>query len=338
MGIRQQRVDTALDDPVAEKAIEWLVLLQSGEASPDDHHGFARWQALDPRHREASERMQGLLQRSLEPVQQMQRHAPDQARLVERVMLRPLPQPQPEAGRRKLLRQSLGFAALAVAAGALSHRFKPLTSLMADLSTGTGQRKRFDLPDGSSLMLNARSAVDIHFSQTAREVTLREGELIATVAADARRPFLVTTRHGTARALGTRFLVSIEEARTMALVLEHSIRLDNGSEQLTLQRAEAAFYQPGGIERVAGDATGRSAWADGMLVINDQPLADVIAALRPYREGIIRLSPRAASLRVLGAFPLDDTDNVLRSLEQALPLQIHRFGSLLVSIDLRTSI
>lgn len=331
MDIREQRADTTLDDPVAEQAIEWLVLLQSGDASPDDHRDFARWQALDPRHRETSERMQGLLARSLAPVRQVERQLPEQSRLVERVMLRPLPPP----GRRRVLRQSLGVAALAVAAGALTNRFRPLASLTADLSTGTGQRKRFELPDGSSLMLNARSAADIHFGPTTREVRLREGELIATVAADTRRPFLVTTRHGTARALGTRFLVSMEENRTMALVLEHSIRLDTGNAHLTLQRGEAAYYQPGGIERVSGDATDRSAWADGMLVINDQPLSDVVAALRRYREGIVRLSPEAASLRVLGAFPLDDTDNVLRSLEQALPLQIRRFGSLLVSIDLR---
>ena len=43
---------------------------------------------------------------------------------------------------------------------------------------------------------NARSAVDIQFSSGQRRVRLREGELQVEVAADAKRPFVVTTAQG----------------------------------------------------------------------------------------------------------------------------------------------
>jgi transmembrane sensor len=330
-GVKGAGPGVALDDPVAEDAIHWMVVLQSGEAGPEEQRGFSDWLAIHPRHAEVWARMQNLVQRSVTPVHQVERCVPGQSKVMERVMLRPLAAPH----RRRALRQALGLAAVGIATGALTNRFWPLTNVVADLSTGTGQRARFSLPDGSVLVLNAKSAVDIDFSGTAREVTLRQGALIATVAPDANRPFIVRTRHGTARALGTRFLISLETERSMALVLEHSIRVESRRDQMVLEQGEAAYFQPGGIERLAGDATGRAAWAGGMLVAEDQPLADVIDALRPYRAGLVRVSPEAARLRVLGSFPLDDTDNILRSLEQTMPLRIRRFGGLLVTVDLR---
>ncbi|MBP0599798.1 FecR family protein [Herbaspirillum sp. LeCh32-8] len=334
MSARVRGAATALDNPVAEQAIEWMVLFRSGEATPDDYHRFAIWSAADPRHAQAWERMQGMLQRSFAPIRDADARSPGQAAAVERIMLRP-PQSADSPARRKALRRTLAFAAAGVATATLLHRSWSLADLSADLRTGTGQRKSVALPDGSTLVLNARSAVDIDFSGKQRRVRLRQGELIATVAADAARPFVVETAHGTARALGTRFLVRLEEARSMALVLEHSIRVDNGSSRQELRQGEAAYYHAGAIERIVDDRSGRAAWADGMLVANEEPLGDVVAALRPYRKGFLRVSPEAARLRVLGAFPLDDTDNVLRSLEQTMPLRIRNFGNVLVTIDVR---
>jgi transmembrane sensor len=64
-----------------------------------------------------------------------------------------------------------------------------------------------------------------------------------------------------------------------------------------------------------------------------QPLSEVVQALRPYRHGFIRISPAAARLQVLGAFPLDDSDRVLDALEQTLPIRVTRHGGWLVSIE-----
>jgi transmembrane sensor len=78
-----------------------------------------------------------------------------------------------------------------------------------------------------------------------------------------------------------------------------------------------------------------AAWHDGMLVVHDEPLGAVVDALRPYRRGIIRITPEAARLRVLGAFPLDDIPRTLESLRQTLPISISAVGGWFVSIDLR---
>jgi transmembrane sensor len=327
----------ALDNHHAEQAIEWMVLFRSGEATPDDYQRFSVWSAADPRNAQIWERMQGVMQRSFAPIREVNSRAPGQTGAVERAlsnsMLRPGSSNAP--ARRKLLRGALVFAAAGVATGVMFNRSMPLAALRADLHTGTGERKHFTLPDGSTLVLNARSAVDIDFSAGLRRVRLMEGELIATVAADAARPFVIETEHGSARALGTRFLVRREEQQSLALVLEHSILVRNGGQELALQTGEAAYFNAAAITRVAGDVSTRAAWADGMLVAHDETLAQVIDALRPYRKGYIRVSPAAAKLRVLGAFPLDDTDNLLRSLEQTMPISVRNFGNLLVMIDVQ---
>lgn len=323
----------ALDNAIAEQAIEWMVLFRSGEATPDDNQRFCAWCSADPRHALAWERMQGILRRSFAPIREAEGRSPGQADAVKRVILHP-PASGMSAERRKILRGTLVFAAASVTTGLLVNRSWPLGTLTADLSTGTGQRKQHALPDGSTLVLNARSAVDIDYSASRRRIHLRQGGVIATVVADGARPFIVETPDGSARALGTRFLVQREANQTLALVLQHSIRISNGKEDQVLNTGDAVYYDRRAIGPVSAGFSGRAAWAEGMLVANDENLADVIAALRPYRKGFIRLSPKAGHLRVLGAFSLDDTDNVLRSLEQTMPLRIRNYGDLLVTIDL----
>jgi len=62
-----------------------------------------------------------------------------------------------------------------------------------------------------------------------------------------------------------------------------------------------------------------------MLEAHDQPLGEVVQALRAYRAGFIRVAPRAAALHVYGTFSLDDTDRALAALESGFSLQIKRY-------------
>lgn len=48
-------------DTVARQAIDWMVLLRSGNASPEDAHAFADWRARDARHDEVCCRIERVL-------------------------------------------------------------------------------------------------------------------------------------------------------------------------------------------------------------------------------------------------------------------------------------
>jgi len=305
-------------------AIDWMVVLRSGEASAEDLARHRAWLAADRAHIEAWAEVQGAVRRSVEPLAQESGSAAGAA--MQAALLRP--------ARRRALRNIAAWAGLAAGAGWLIERQWPVAAMLADARTGTAERREIVLDDGSRLMLNARSAVDIDLGAAARVVRLHAGELIATAAADAARPFIVRTAEGEVRALGTRFLVRQEPERTMAMVLSRSVRLHtrSGAER-TLAEGQAAYFDAAAIGEVQPARAGLADWARGMLVADDQPLAEVIAALRPYREGFIRLSPEAARLRVLGAFPLDDADRVLDSLAQTLPIRVTRYGGWLVVVD-----
>jgi transmembrane sensor len=71
-----------------------------------------------------------------------------------------------------------------------------------------------------------------------------------------------------------------------------------------------------------------------MLEAHDQPLGEVVEALRAYRTGFIRISSQAAALRVYGSYALDDGERALAALAETLPISVRVFQrGWLVMID-----
>ena len=137
---------------------------------------------------------------------------------------------------------------------------------------------------------------------------MRASELLARVALDHRRPFVVRTEHGAVRALGTAFVLrrqaDYSEGNVLAARVEVATR--DGQRQ-RLYTGRSARFDHRAISATSLRPEAESAWVDGLLEVDDRPLAQVIAAIRPYRSGLIRVAERAATLRVSGVFPLDDT-------------------------------
>ncbi|WZB75419.1 FecR domain-containing protein [Achromobacter insuavis] len=306
-----------------EAAVDWMVLLSSGEASAADRARFEAWHRTDPRHAAAWDMVTGALDSTFAPLGEGA-----SSRAAGAALLAP-------TSRRRALRNALMLALAAGGLAALVDRQTPLRTLAADLRTGTGERHVYPLPDGSVVTLNARSAVDLQFDDRARVLRLREGAVYVRVAADAARPFIVASPDGEVQALGTVFGVARDARGSVACVIEHSVEIRAAGQRRTLAAGEGARFGAHGIGAPDAALAEAAAWHDGMLVVRDQPLGEVVAALRPYRRGFLRISPEAARLRVLGAFPLDDTDRVLESLRQTLPIEVARLGGWLVSIDLR---
>ena len=108
------------------------------------------------------------------------------------------------AKRRDVLKV-LSILLMAGGAGTLAWNTTALPTLMADQRTGTGERRRLRLDDGSQLQLNTATAVDIRYSDTLREVRLLQGEIQIETARDAlARPFVVHTAEGSIRANASR--------------------------------------------------------------------------------------------------------------------------------------
>lgn len=304
-----------------EQATRWLVLLRSGHASSDDWQAFRAWRERDPRHQQLCEQLEHTL--GAFRVAQAQGVRGEQLQRTLNAA---------GASRRRLLHGALAGAGVMLCAGLLADRQLPLEELTADLHTATGRRQRVTLDDGSELVLNARSAVDIDFTPQRRLLRLRRGEIQLRVAADA-RPMLIASPFGQVLSQGGRLQVRLGAERCAATALEGALELATlAGERLQLPRCQQVDFDRYAFTAPAPLQGGEGAWVNGLLEVRNQRLADVLDALRPYRSGVLRVDPTVAGLRVSGLFRLDDSDQALDALARTLPIRVARRTDLWVNV------
>lgn len=301
---------TELDLKTLEAAAQWYVnLADDNEATREAHR---QWLRDDPRHAQAwgrVERLQASFGR-LDP--RAARPALQSARAKRRAVL-------------KVLALLVGTSGLV----SLGARTDPWRKLMADYSTATGERLPVTLPDGSRILLNTGTALDVSFDENLRQVVLREGEvLIQTEPDPAARPFIVRTEFGDLRALGTQFLVRINPGSARVSVLEHAVEWRAplpGREPVRINAGQQLDFTSTAAHGPAPLAKGADAWRDNLLVVSDWRLGDVIAELSRYRAGYLGCDARVAALRISGSFQLGEIDVVLDNLSGMLPIRLRRF-------------
>lgn len=316
-----------------QQAIAWLVEWRSGQMSDAQRDGLARWRQANPAHEAAWLQVSSAFDRTL--CQPLAPLAGD--RSTASAAMDALLQPHTGRRRRQLVGGTLAAVGVVVSTGMVAHRFSPLPGLLADVHTATAERRSLALSDGSRLLLDARTALDITYGAGQRRIDLQRGALIADMGARRASPFVVSTQHGAVRAQGARCMVRVQAGGTQVAALDHSVSLDlaTQSTQTTLAAGQSALLDAQGtIQRLQTPAQDLAAWQQGMLAVRDGTLGEVIEGLRPYRRGLIRLSPAAAQLPVLGVFTLDDTDHTLQALADTLPVVVRRYqGGWLVVIE-----
>lgn len=340
----------AVDDPaqLREQAALWVVRLQEAEhEAASNAAGRARdedraaslaqckaaceaWCAADPRRRALLRQLQGLWQ-AADP-------AADDAPAGAGSTAAAAP------ARRRRVGVAAGLLSAAVLVG-LSSRLgfdslPMLAAWRADERSAVGEIRHVALPDGSRLVLNSGSAVDLDFGPGQRRVRLLAGEVLAEVAPDARRPFSVQGRDGEATARGTRYLVRQGVADTTVTVIEHSVTVavrapsPDAHANALVAAGQSVRLNASGVGEVHDAPAGKGAWADGRLVFVDAPLPQVLAELARYRHGLVRQpAGDMARLRFTGVLPARETEQALAQLERALPLRVRRATDYLVWVE-----
>ncbi|MEJ5058073.1 MULTISPECIES: FecR domain-containing protein [unclassified Pseudomonas] len=283
-------------------AAQWLALLESGGATEQDRANLQRWRETSASHEQAWQRAQALRQRF--------------ADLPSALALSSLDRPDP--ARRIVLKRALGAVALVPAAWLISRQL-PLDVWRADLHTATGERKKVQLADGSSLQLNTASAVDVDLPN--HHVKLVEGEMSLKVPGAA--PLTIQTRFG-------QVIVSQSEVCVRQNARTCRVSVFNGAVQLqplqgaalTLRAGQQVNLQAAGVGPVQAFDVLQPGWREGVLMANNQPLGDFLRELDTYRPGVLRWVPELENLRVTGSFRLDDTDRILSLLAASLPLDV----------------
>lgn len=207
-------------------------------------------------------------------------------------------------------------------------------SWRADYRSGSGEVGEFRLADGSHCWLGASSALDVDFAGDSRLLLLRAGEILIDTAKD-RRPFFVDTAQGRLQALGTRFSVTQQQATTRLAVFEGAVEISLGGQRQVIPAGQQTHFDSHAIAAPQAADPARQAWSNGVLLANDLSLADFVAELAPYRQGHLGISPAVANLRVMGSFPLHDSERALDMLAGILPVRIERTLPWWVSIEPR---
>jgi transmembrane sensor len=300
-------------------ASRWYARLRSGIATEADLAAWNDWLGADPAHRQAWQRM-------IDVGEQMASVPGSLAAPALRGA---------DRSRRQVLRSVLVLVS-AGSLGWLGWQSETSRNLFADFRTAVGERREFRLADGSVLLLNTDTSVNLRFDGHQRVLELLRGEIQVTTAVDPlQRPFKVLTRHAEVLALGTRFIVRSDEQGGGVAVIEKAIEVRSAGAGSTV-RVEAGQsldfdgHSLGGVRR--NDAS-VGAWQQGSIIAINRPLAELLADLSRYRPGVLRCDPRIAQLKVSGAFPIDDTDLALAALESGFALRITRYSRYWVDVS-----
>ena len=326
-------MSAGLDEAILKAAAEWHSQLREATATSPLHAAHADWLRQDPRHQRAWQRIEKLTARLGKL--SAQAGAPEDITGLTLKKAR-------YARRRALKLVTLTIVtAAAVTAGLqpdLHHR------VMADYYTQPGERQRLQLDDGSVLDLNTGTAIDIDFNQNQRLIYLRQGEIQVTTAPDQhqhqQRPFIVITKQGRIRALGTRFLVRREGGYSRVSVLEQAVEIAPAAtpgQTSRLRAGQQVRFNRAGLEPVRPLSSHSAAWTQGQLIVSDWALGKFLDELSRHRKGIIRYDDTSAALRISGAFHLDNTDALLDNLAATLPIRIRRFSPYWVQVEMAGS-
>ncbi len=315
---------------IEDAAIAWLAERDDGFTAARERE-YAQWLRADPRHAAAVTRLEqtfGLLH-----------ELPEHRAEINATFRRAAPilpfAPATAAASPRVRRRSsrwlawAGAAAVIAVSGLLMWRGQPRAAGDYYSTTQAGY-ERARLLDGSTIELNAASALRVQFNAAERQVNLEAGEAHFAVAHDAARPFVVRAGAVYVQAVGTAFNVRLSpDGSVEVIVTEGKVRVGQGGHGAALP-TESPLVAAGErillpkevpkptIEKVSA-AQLRSAlsWKGRLAEFADAPLSDVVLRFNARnRVQLILADPELGRRHVGGTFALDEAEAFVRLLER----------------------
>lgn len=204
---------------IAEEAAAWLIRLDADAAlSPADITALREWLSRSPVHREELQSLAVMWEKMNV--------------LTELAVPLGRPTSQPGSGFRLLFSRtalaSLVFVAILTSIGLATLVWQstaPLNEANGLFATAIGQQKTTTLADGSVVLLNTDSQIEVDYRAGFRDLRLLRGEAHFTVAKDSERPFRVFAGTGKVQAIGTAFSVYLKDQSIDVTVTDGRVSL-----------------------------------------------------------------------------------------------------------------
>ena len=264
---------------------------------------------------------------------------------------------RPGGGWRKALPIAASIAAIALASAWIASNFEiadaPIAmdiDTRAVYETDTGARAKYELEDGSRIVLNTNTRVTIDFTSTNRFLHLDRGEIHIQVASDPSRPLSVYSGGRVVQAVGTEFNVEISDDKSIEIVvsegvvmvgvidgnvadrisaepiaLPRSSTLVAAGQEVVVRQGDDAVAAPKPIEDE--EIAVKLSWREGNLIFRGEPLEEAISEVSRYTAvEFIILDEAAKKERVAGLFRAGDVDGLLEALRQNFNITYERIA------------
>ncbi len=309
------------DGPTAEEARGWIVLMASDAMTAEELTAFKAWRSASPGNNAAFERERALWRdlRSVEPAFAERPASP----------ARPL---------RRLRRPAMAVGSLALAACLVLAVFDPRLSvwIRADYQTGHTVQD-ITLPDGTQAMLDADSAIAVHYTAHERRVDLLRGEAWFDVTHNSDRPFRIAALGGITEDISTAFDVRRTADQVQVGVSSGMVQVaapEGAPSGTTVREGERVSYTRNGpvLRNDAVNPDEIAVWRRGELVIDNATVAATVAQIARYRAApVFLLGDVPAGRHISAVFRTDRPDEALDAVASMAKLRVfHLPGGVVV--------
>lgn len=190
------------------------------------------------------------------------------------------------------------------------------------------------LPDGSSIFIDAKTNLNIEFFNGKREVTLKDGRVMFEVAKDKNRVFIIKSGEINIEVVGTKFEVIHKKDTTTINVEEGIVKtyyskyfFDKQNEKL-LTKSNSITYS-----NFQGDINNQekinpekiALWRENLIVLHKTTLKEALEEFSKYSDiNIYFLSKELENYSITGEFYSTQLDIFLKTITKIYPIKIDK--------------
>jgi ferric-dicitrate binding protein FerR (iron transport regulator) len=189
-----------------------------------------------------------------------------------------------------------------------------------------GARVSFNLPDGSTGMLNSGSKLSYSLPfKNNRQIRL-EGEAWFEVNRDEDHPFEISTGNSTVKVLGTSFNMSAYTDENYVEVVLQTGKVEfmdsNDNGKVTMVPSERLVFQNGKIDKSVVDPAKYNSWTTGKLIFRGDQMGEVARRIeRWYNVKVVIADKELEKYSFRATFEDDNLEEVLRLLSMTSPIR-----------------
>lgn len=219
-------------------------------------------------------------------------------------------------------------------------------------ATAIGEQASFELSDGTRLVLNTNSEVEVAFTDKNRLLRLERGEIHVTVAHDPSRKLSVMVGNKIVQAIGTEFNVEITSDQSVELVVTDGVVVigvldaptDGLQQDQPILLVDAGTMVAAGQQVIIDPLTARFedveteaieseeiavklSWREGNLIFRGESLEEAMSEVGRYTAvEFVFLDEASKKKRLTGFFKAGDVDGLLVALRKNFSISYEWVG------------